>query len=47
MIKYGAIANSYAPVADRHTGERRKVVNQGDLGTVREVVKKKSTFFRK
>ena len=34
MIKYGAIANSYAPVADRHTGERRKVVNQGDLGSV-------------
>ena len=35
MIKIGGIVNKYAPVADRHTGERRKVDNQGDLGNLK------------
>ena len=32
MIKMGAMMNEYAPVADRHTGERRKVLHLGDIG---------------
>ena len=34
MKKIGGIVNEYAPVADRHTGERRKVCNQGDQGNI-------------
>ena len=32
MIKVGKIIDSLAPVADRETGEKRKVVVHGDQG---------------
>ena len=32
MIKVGKILNSYAPVADKQTGEKRKVAVHGDQG---------------
>ena len=32
MIKMGQKMNQYAPLADKHTGERRKVLHLGDLG---------------
>jgi hypothetical protein len=35
MIKVGKKANSYAPVADRSTGETRKTIVHCDQGTTR------------
>ena len=32
MIKMGSMMNQYAPVADKRTGEKRKVLYLGDLG---------------